>query len=83
MLLNLRNLNKSHTTTDVEMSTNIRFMGKGKQPSSSDGTGMTGTTYTNTEMDHDLARSGRWNRDGPEELGNVDEERAVEGPMAL
>lgn len=55
------------------MSTGIQFVSKGKQPAS-ESTGLTGTTYTNTDLgdhDRDLTRSMRF-RDG--ELGNVEEE---------
>lgn len=50
MLLNLRGLARP-TLTDMEMSTHIRFSGhRGKKPVT-DSTGLTGTTYTNTELD--------------------------------
>lgn len=74
LLLNLRNLSNTQRTTDVEMSTNIQFVGgKGKQPASQ-GTGLTGTTYTNTDMD-DRDFTGTLRRG---ELENVDEKKAPE-----
>jgi hypothetical protein len=74
MMLNLRGLNE-HPSTDFEMSTDIRFTTKESKQANTGTTDLTGTTYTNPELDRVTYHEQTTTR-----LGNsaVDEERRLE-----
>lgn len=68
MLLNLRTF-RPVTTTQMEMSTHIDFKGKRRQEAyTSPSTGMTGTTYSSTEIEQHMEEN-----ENDEEVGRADQ----------